>query len=234
MGDLRSSPSPPDPPIHVEVGEEECSAEFRADERLLRIGRPAVRVTVLSNRAVSYGVGVRPGALFLERARASGLALARRTSGGSGVLHEPGDLAWSVVLPRSHPDVGVDYVHAYPRLGAGVVRFLRRHHLDGTWSAPPDVSTDCCVLSGRGQVLTVSDRILGGAAQHVTRTALLHQGMVSSAVDREAVGRLFAIEVPSALVRLAGTRELGVLEAPVRLAAELAGELERSFSVRGR
>jgi lipoate-protein ligase A len=202
-----------------------CSEEFREDERLLRAAAPAVRVTVLSDRALSYGVSIRSDAAFLDRARAEGLPVARRTSGGSGVLHEVGDLAWSVVLPRTHAAVGRDYLRAYARLGAGVVRFLRRQGGDGAWVPSPELARDCCVLSGRGEVLSVRGRIVGGAAQHVTASALLHQGMVSTVVDRALVARLFAIGDAAVVERLGGLRDLGIVDPAERLAQQLAEEL---------
>lgn len=223
--------SPTPPPAVAVVERISCAAEFAEDERTLRAGGPAVRVAVLSERALSYGVGVRDDAGFVARARAEGIPVVRRTSGGTGVLHEAGDLAWSVVLPREHPAVGRDYARAYHRLGAGVVDFLDRRGLHAEWSPAPGVSDDCCVLSGRGRVLTLGPSILGGAAQHLTRTALLHQGMIARGVDRSATARLFALTEPDALSRLAGIEELGVTDSPGRLARELAREIARSFDL---
>lgn len=229
MSDLLHGPHRTDSrPIAV-VDRISCADELAADERSLRAGLPAVRVAVLAGRALSYGVGVREHAGFIARARAEGVAVVRRTSGGSGVLHEAGDLAWSAVLPRGHPAVGRDYARAYDRLGAGVVDWLRRHGVGAAWSPAPGVSDDCCVLSGRGRVLTIGSRIVGGAAQHLTRAALLHQGMIARVVDRSATGRIFGLTEPTVLERLAGLEELGVSESPERLAGELARELARSF-----
>ncbi len=209
----------------VAVGAGACADAFAEDERMLQSAGPALRVTVLTDRALSYGVGVRPDAPFVERARRLGLAPIGRSSGGSGVLHAPGDLAWSVVLPRSHSAVGRDYARAYGRLGAGAVRFLGRHRLSGAWTTPPDLSADCCVLSGRGRVLSVGGRILGGAAQHVTPRALLHHGMIFRSLDRELLGRLFEFPDPTASARLVGLDELGVHDPAAGLARELADEL---------
>jgi lipoate-protein ligase A len=206
-----------------------CAEEFLEDERLLRAGEAAVRVSVLSDVAVSYGVGVRGDATYLARARAAGVAVARRTSGGTGVLHGPGDLAWSIVIPRSDPRVGRDYVRGYARLGAGVVRFLAARHVRAGWVSPPCLVPEYCVLSSRGQVLSVGTRVLGGAAQHLSRTALLHQGMIPLSVDRELVGRLFALPADAGVERLAGLRDLGVSAPPEELAQELAVELARDL-----
>jgi lipoate-protein ligase A len=207
-----------------------CEEEFLADEQVLRSGAPAVRVVTLADVALSVGVGVRGDAEYLARARAAGITVVRRTSGGTGVLHGTGDLAWSVVLPRTDPRVGSDYVHGYGRLGAGVLRFLDGLGLPAAWGPPPNLVPGFCVLSGRGQVLTVEGRILGGAAQHVTRSALLHQGMVALAVDRERIAELFEISHATLTERLTGLRELGVATAPDALAEKLAREITENLA----
>ncbi|MGI0130499.1 MAG: lipoate--protein ligase family protein [Thermoplasmata archaeon] len=217
-----ADPFPVRPTVGFAVRGEE---EFLEDERLLRVGEATVRVVTFADETVSYGIGVRPHARYLDLARSMGIPVVRRTSGGTGVLHAPGDLAWSVVLPRTDPRVGRDYVRGYGRLGAGVVRFLDRLGVSAAWVAPPNFSTEYCVLGGRGQVLSVGERVLGGAAQHLSRSALLHQGMLPLSVDRERVARLFRITARVLAERLTGLRELGVANDPVELARWLAGEL---------
>jgi lipoate-protein ligase A len=217
--------------LSVSVDDEvTCAEEFAADERALRLGGPSVRVAVLSEIAVSFGAGVREDAAYLSRARSSGLPVVRRNSGGTGVLHAPGDLAWSVVLPRKDPRVGRDFVRAYARLGAGAVVFLGRYGVTAEWVAPPNLSPDVCVLSGRGRVLAGGPRIFGGAAQHLSGSALLHQGMIHGSVDRALVSRLFDISDPAVTGRMVGLRELGVTAPPSLLAPELAAELRRRLS----
>lgn len=188
-----------------------------------------MRVARLADVALSYGVGVRADVGYLVRARAAGVGVVRRSSGGSGVLHGPGDLAWSVVIPRNDPRVGRDFVHGYARLGAGVIRFLERLGIRAAWGPPPGISEEFCVLSSRGQVLSVGGRVLGGAAQHLSRTALLHQGMISRAVDRAQVSALFDLR-PSVLAeRVVGLEELGIATVPDALATRLAADLVDSM-----
>jgi lipoate-protein ligase A len=196
---------------------------------MLRAGVPAVRVGVVTDLAVSYGLGVPEDAAYLERARGQGVAVVRRGSGGTGVLHAPGDIVWSVVLPRSDARVGRDFVRAYPRLGAGVVRFLARHTVPAEWGPPPDLVADYCVLSARGQVLTARGRVLGGAAQHLSRSAILHQGTLPHEVDRPRIAELFSISDPELTGRLVGLRELGLGAPPQDLAHELATGLVSSL-----
>lgn len=215
--------TPPTIAVGVPPGE-----EFVADERLLRAGRAAVRVSVLDERALSVGVAVPDAAPFVLRARRTGLPVVRRTSGGTGVLHAPGDLAWSVVLPKEHPAVGRGFVRAYGRIGAGVVRALARHGAPVAWASAPELAPDCCVLSGRGEVLGSGARIVGGAAQHLAGGALLHQGMIAAAVDRPLHATLFELP-PHAADRLVGWRELGAPVEPRRLAETVAAELAADF-----
>ncbi len=204
-----------------------CAANLAADEALLRRGVRARRVAVLADRALSVGVGVAPSAPYLVRAQAAGLPVVRRSTGGTGVIHGAGDLAWSIVLPRDDPTVGRDFVRAYGRLGRGVVRFLGEHGLSAEWAPPPGIAPDYCLLSGRGQVLALGDRILGGAAQHLSRTALLHHGIVPLDVDRESIARVFGLTATGAGERLTSLRGLGITDEPEALAEQLDRAIAR-------
>lgn len=147
------------------------------------------------------------------------------------MLHLPGDLVWSVVLPRSDPRVGPDFARAYGRLGRGVVRFLADRALHARWAPAPGLLEEYCVLSSRGEVLTVGSKILGGAAQHATARALLHQGMIARRVDPDLLGRVFGIVTPALRERLAGTEDLGISEHPDVLARALHDALAEEFLV---
>ena len=220
---------PPDP--RVTVGPAVTAIEsVRADARLLHAGVRAARVAVLSDRSVSVGVGVigRPG--YFDRAAAEGLHEVHRDTGGTAILHGIGDLAWSLVLPRGDPRVGRDFVRAYARLGAGVVAWLRTYGVDAFWGAPPSLFEDYCLLSARGQVLRVGDRILGGAAQHATGSALLHHGIVPYFFDRALWSRVFQPPDPELYERLCGVSDLGIRIPPDAAARELAREISAALA----
>ena len=207
-----------------------CSDDVRTDEAILRRAVPAVRVAVLTDRAVSYGVGVHPETPFLARSAKEKLPTVRRTTGGTGLLHAPGDLAWSIVLPRADPRVGRDFVRAFPRLGEGVVRFLGERGIASKWTDPPGTDPEYCLLSARGSVLKHEDRILGGAAQHLTGRALLHHGILPlEPLDRPLLRRLFGLTA-GATGRLTSLRELGVQGAAEELAWKLAARLSDTLS----
>ena len=201
------------------------------DEELLRRGAPAVRVHVVRERGVSFGVGTPATSPAEAAARAAGLSPVRRSTGGTGVLHLPGDLTWSIVLPRRHPLVGRDFSSAYARLGTGVVMFLAELGLDARWGDPMALSPEYCLLGERGRALTVDGRVLGGAAQHVTATALLHHGIVSVQVDRPLVRRIFGLPEEVAAARLTGLSELGIDRPSERLAPELAAAIAASIGL---
>jgi len=188
-----------------------------------------VRAAVLTDRAVSYGVGVSADAPYLVEAARAGVTTVRRSTGGSGVLHAPGDLAWAVVLPREDPRVGSDYVHAYARLGAGVVGFLTERGVPASWGDPPGTDPDYCLLSARGSVLTSRGKVVGGAAQHVNPNALLHAGIVPLELDRPLLRRLFHL-APRSLDRLTSLRELGLEGTPESLAWKLAAHLSDALA----
>jgi lipoate-protein ligase A len=206
-----------------------CLENVRTDEVILRRAVPAVRAAVLADRAVSFGVGVRPDTEYLAAASKAGLPTVRRSTGGTGLLHGPGDLAWSIVLPRTDPRVGRDYVRAYARLGEGIVRFLAERGVSAKWTEPPGTSPGYCLLSARGSVLAVRERVLGGAAQHLARGALLHHGILPMELDRPLLGTVFGLP-EEAIRRLTSLRELGVEGAPEALAWKLVARLSGALT----
>lgn len=206
-----------------------CSDDVAADEDLLRRGSTAARVAVLSDRAVSFGVGVGTGADPVARARSLGWRVVRRRSGGTGILHSPGDLAWTLVLPRGDARVGADYVRRYDRLGRAVVDFLAEVGIASAWTPSLGLSPSYCLLGGRGSVLTVEGRVLGGAAQHVAGGALLHHGILPWSLDRAALSDIFGLNAATGLGRLTCLSEIGIGEPAEGLAARLARSLENEL-----
>lgn len=182
---------------------------------------------MLRDRAVSIGVGVPDSSPVLARAQALGIPVVRRPSGGSGVLHGPGDLVWSVVLPRTDPRVGRDFVRAYGRFGAGPVAALRAAGIDSAWTEPPGLDPGYCVLSDRGCVLRAGAAVLGGAAQQVTGRALLHHGFLPRRVDRATLRDVFALP-DAAIDRLIALEDLSA-RASAAWAPELANAIARSM-----
>jgi len=200
------------------------------DEAILRSAQTAARVGVLINISVSLGVAEPDGVPAAATARRLGIPVVRRATGGTGLLHLDGDLTWSIVLPRHHPLLPKDFVHAYSALGAGVVRFLAELDIEAEWSRPFGIVDSFCLLGPRGQVLTVNHHAIGGAAQHVTRTALLHQGMVSYRLDGDLLHRMFDLDERLVSRYLTSLRDQGVAEPPHVLGARLLELLSESVT----
>ncbi len=209
-----------------------CAANARADLNLLRAGVSAARVGVLTNRAISIGVGVDRAAPFLRRAEGAGWPVVRRSSGGTAVLHRPGDLTWTLVLPRRDPRVGRDYARGYERLGRAASRFLGDLGFPTEWGPSPGLSDEYCLLGHRGSVLRVGGRVLGGAAQHLSAGALLHHGVLPATLDPRALESLFGLSPTTGRTLLTSLRDLGIAETPDRLAERLAEALHRELGPR--
>jgi len=194
-------------------------------EGMLRSAAAGVSVGVVLDDAVSYGVAEPESAPYLQRVRADGVATVRRSSGGTGIVHAPGDLVWAVVLPRTDPRVGRDFVRAYDRFGRGLVSFLVERGRASRWVPAPGLTPAYCPLSGRGQVLEVNGQVLAAAAQHVTARALLHHGTLPRTLDRARIARWFDLTSPGPADRLTSLKEQGVDEPPAEVARAVAEHL---------
>jgi lipoate-protein ligase A len=88
-----------------------------------------------------------------------------------------------------------------------------------------------CLLSARGHVLAHRERVLGGAAQHLAKGALLHHGILPLEIDRPLLRAVFGLSA-NAVTRLTSLRELGVEGNPEELAWKLAARLSDTLSGR--
>ena len=206
-------------------GRLEALENLRRDEEVLAAGVRRARVATLHGPVVSLGVSQPSGAPAAQRARALGIPVVRRRSGGTGLLHQEGDIVWAIVLPRSDPRVGRDYARAYARLGASVVQAFSDVGLPGRWTEALGVSDEYCLLAPRGQVLTVHGRVVGGAAQHATSVALLHHGTINVTVDRERLAMLFDLRPDALGERIVGLQELLGVRGPTELEGAIARRL---------
>lgn len=200
-----------------------------ADEAALRRAEPYAQVYLLRERSLSIGVTQGGNTDLRRKAAELDLPLVSRSSGGTAVVLGPGDLAWTLVLPGSHPLAGRGSHRAYGRLGRPVVSAFARHGRAAEWVDAPSLFPEVCLLSGRGQVLALEGRIVGGAAQHRTGRALLHHGMVHRGVDRELLARLYPALPASAADRLGGFGSNPPAPEPEALAETLRSELNHEL-----
>lgn len=209
----------------VDPGENEAR-----DLRDLAAARPNVRVARIDSPALSLGVGQPLSTATARRARALGLPVFRRSTGGSGVLLGEGDVVWSIVLPRDDPRVGRDFVHAYARFGSGVVRTLASFGVEAEWGPALGFSEEFCFLGSRGCALTNQGRALGGAAQHATRSAILHHGILPLTIDRQRLEAVFALAPAYSEPKLTTLMEVVPAVNPISFAARLGDMIGDSLS----
>lgn len=198
----------------------------KTDEEALHRGARTVRVAILSERALSVGVSQRDDAACVRRARERGIPIVRRSTGGLGIWHAPGDIAWSLVLPRTDPRVGRDFSRAYARLGTAPVRLLKELGASAMWLPPSGPSSEYCLLAGRGAVLKVGGRALGGAAQHLTQDALLHHGVLPYQLEPTPLEELFDLDRPTVDGTLTSLNRVVPGLEPPELARRLRSALE--------
>ncbi len=189
-------------------GTRSCAEWIADDARFVREGRPGAWAGCLKDAAVSIGIAHRPPTEWFRRCAAEGLPVLRRETGGSALLHLPGDLAWSLVFARRPGALPPRFAESYAPLGAPVVEALARSGTTAAWTAPLCLSDQFCLFGRRGMVLSTGDRALGGAAQHLTRDALLHHGVVGASLDRPRLSRLFDVEPRLIAERLTALDEL--------------------------
>jgi lipoate-protein ligase A len=199
-------------------------------EAALRSDGAAVLVNWITDEALTLGASQSAHSPTALRAQSLGLDVLRRGSGGTGVHVGVDDLAWAVVLPRNDPRVGGRFCSAYAPLGEGVVRWLASSGIPTRWRPAEGREPELCLLGARGEVLDSAGRVLGGAAQHVTGRALLHEGVIPSRVRAERLGALFDLPPDRLRAELAGYRELLPELEPPTGAASLASALQLALS----
>jgi lipoate-protein ligase A len=79
--------------------------------------RPALRWYRMQPRALILGSGQKLSEFNLDACRRAGIALHRRSSGGTAVLAEPGQLMLDIALPASHRLYRHDVTESYRWLG---------------------------------------------------------------------------------------------------------------------
>lgn len=107
-------------------------------QRLLADGDcPALVVHRVSPAAITCG-RAQMGDVAMRAARAEGLEVVARPSGGGPVLWDDDLIAIDVVLPAGHPLLPVDVVAAYRWVGDAVVAALAGLGAKGVRAVPPD------------------------------------------------------------------------------------------------
>ncbi len=161
-----------------------------------------VRILDLARPAVILGSSQAEAGIDQERARAAGVDVVRRPSGGGAVLVVPGEALWlDVFLPAGDPlwkdDVGV----AFHWLGRAWAQALGQvdvpaHAYQGPMRHTPWSRTVCFAGLGPGEVLDGARRKVVGLSQRRTRTHARFQCCVMLRWDPGALVALLAGPYP--------------------------------------
>jgi lipoate---protein ligase len=183
--------------LRLVVAAEEQSWNERHLSRPVRT--PVIAAWRYRAPAVVLGCSQRPDAAMSAAARAAGVALVERRSGGGAVLAGPWLLGVSVVLPRDHPLVVPSITDSYRWFGEAHAAALRRAGIEcqavcaatalvvaRRWRSPAGTSARWACFGDLSpwEVMTAGGRKLVGLAQVRRGTgALLVSGTLLAAPD---------------------------------------------------
>jgi len=149
--------------------------------------RPILHLYDWDAPSATYGHFIDPSR-FIQADVASnlGLQLARRPTGGGMIFHLT-DLAFSIVLPASHPGYSANVLDNYAFVNHLVIeaikRFTNSHTLPHLLSNEPSVQGSICkhfcMAKPTKYDIMLEGRKVGGGAQRRTKHGFLHQGSIS-------------------------------------------------------
>ena len=141
----------------------------------------------------TYGYFVDPSEyLDIQRVKKCGLDLARRPTGG-GIIFHLCDLAFSVLIPASHPAFSINTMDNYAFVNSAVAeavsRFSGRHGSPELLPCEPapldEAAKNFCMSKPTRYDVMLDGRKVGGGAQRRTRHGFLHQGTIALAMPSE-------------------------------------------------
>jgi lipoate-protein ligase A len=136
---------------------------------------------------LTYGYFTDPSChLNLEALQYHGLQKARRPTGG-GIIFHLSDLAFSVLIPASHPRFSLNTLDNYAfineKVAAAAAHFTSQSLQPQLLNEEPVcLSKEChafCMAKPTQYDLMLHHKKVGGAAQRRTKQGLLHQGSLS-------------------------------------------------------
>ncbi len=195
---------------------------------------PTLRFYGWEGPALSLGYR-QPAEHWTGRARAHGLDLVRRPTGGGAVLHGC-DLTYSIALPRGCPGVPDSMRRSYAWIRDILLRGLREVGLSVLPAEAPGpaarhaASAQVCFGVSNGHEIELLGRKLVGSAQRRTRFGFLQQGSIPLTQDADLCRDVLGLVPPLAPI---GTLAAGDLRRALTRAFEVAlgaemsrGELE--------
>ena len=159
------------------------------DEKMLNEldpnGEPILHFYEWQKPAATYGYFMKPSQLFKH---AEVLDLAKRPTGG-GVLFHLWDLAFSVIIPASHPAYSKDIMKNYKVINDAVLLAVKSMMKPDTSisllpqdpTALDEYSKYFCFAKPTKYDVMIDGKKIAGSAQRRKKNAFLHQGSISIA-----------------------------------------------------
>lgn len=202
------------------------------DEALLAAGEPIVRLYGWRPSCVSLGRAQTEEEVDLDAARAWGMDVVRRATGGGAILHNEEEVTYAVVLPLA--SLPRDIAGSFSVMSAGVVEALRHLGLPAEIESVPDNTRETlCYVRKQGTNVMVHGRKISGGAQRRTDRAVLQHGTVIVKRDEERMARLFRAPVEQIRERVTSLEEEGLDVPREKLVEALAAGFQRALQAVG-
>lgn len=193
------------------------------DEALLAEAIPTLRLYGWRPACVSLGRAQTEADIDLDAARAYGLDVVRRATGGGAILHNAQEVTYAVILPLDHPGLPRDIPGSFALMSAGVVEALRALGLPAAIESVKDNTREAlCYVRKQGTNVVVGERKISGGAQRRTDKAILQHGTIIVDRDEERMARLFRTPVDDIRARVTSLEEEGVRVSREKLIETLA------------
>lgn len=206
------------------------AANMARDEALLAAGEPIARLYGWRPACVSLGRAQTETDLDLDAARAFGLDVVRRATGGGAILHNEEEVTYAIVLPLDHPGLPRDIAGSFAALSAPVVDALRHLGLPATIESVADNTRETlCYVRKQGTNVMVGGRKISGGAQRRTDRALLQHGTIIVRRDEDRMARLFRTPTGEIQARVTSLEAEGVRVEREKLVELLGQAFARAF-----
>lgn len=144
-------------------------------EDLTEHAKPTLRFYEWSVPSATYGYFINPWEYFDPRGvEVDGLELARRPTGG-GIIFHSFDVAFSLIVPRSHPFYALNSLQSYAAINQLILSALDPGMTLGETTSSRG---GFCMAKPTQYDLMLGGKKVGGAAQRKTKKGLLHQGSI--------------------------------------------------------
>ncbi|MGQ0535731.1 MAG: lipoate--protein ligase family protein, partial [Methanobacteriota archaeon] len=201
------------------------------DANLLRFGIPCLRLYAWERPTVSLGYAQPPGVVDADAAKAEGVDVVRRPTGGGAILHTVSEVTYAVVLPRGHPGLPEDVPGSAAAVSRGVALALEELGATPEIRDAPASEEALCYLRPGGLSVTVGGRKVSGAAQRRTASHVLQHGTVIVDADEARMARLFRVEPARVEAEVASLSRLGIRASRARLHDALVRGFSKALGV---